>query len=89
MNLSSDWTGARGPASAGGGSRLANLVGRQDAVAGGVAQAVEEAAAAGGVAPAFGVFALRIGAEIEEIGPFRVARGIGVGALADAPRRRI
>jgi len=38
-------------------------------IRGGVAQGVEEAAAAAGVAPAFGVQAFEVGAHVEKVGP--------------------
>src|SRR6516225_2204627 len=52
--------------------RLAHLVGDQNLVADRVTEAVEEAGAAVGVAPALGVQAFRVGAVVEEVGPGRV-----------------
>src|ERR1700677_495843 len=49
--------------------RLASFVDRQDLVALGVAQAIEEAPATERVAPALGKHALRIGSEIKKVRP--------------------
>src|SRR5689334_22183398 len=51
---------------------LAGLVGRLDAIADRITQAVEEPAAAVNVAPAFGVPSLRIAAHVQELSPRRV-----------------